>query len=174
LPDGTPLPEVAAILTYLAHAEPGLRRGPTLWIHDWPGFYRWTVFLAVNIYEGVLRRSYTQRYAMPLAQAAPSRARTLPDDIDAVVALAVCQGASQRIHSAFQCLERETAGRAFLLGDRMSPADIFLAMLYAWYNQKPDLPKCTWITTQVATHPVIRPIWKRNFEQFLDFKWHAL
>ena len=86
--NATPLTEVAAILTYLSQAEPTVGQGPNLWIDDVPAFHRWTVFLAVNVYEGILRRSYTSRY--------------------------------------------------------------------------------------FATHPSIRPVWKRNFDRFLDFKWHKL
>lgn len=161
LEDGTHMTEVAAILAHLSYAEPDLRQGPTLWIDNHPLFLKWSVFLSVNVYEAVLRRSYTARYY--------SGATGSPD-----IAASIREAASERIHSAFRCIEEETARHAYLLGDRLSAADIYLAMLYSWFNQKPDLPKCTWITTQVATHPLIRPVWERNFHDRLDFKWHEL
>lgn len=174
LEDGTRLSEVAAILAHLGFAEPLLRSGPNLWIDDHPGFLRWSVFLAVNVYEGVLRQSYTSRYFQSLLKPRGDAPSALPRDIDEIVTASVREAAKQRNHAAFKCIEKETANYEYVLSDRLSPCDIFLAMLYAWHNQKPDLPKCTAITTKVATHPVIRPIWAQNFHDRLDFKWHEL
>ncbi|MEM6939999.1 MAG: glutathione S-transferase family protein [Pseudomonadota bacterium] len=171
LADGTRLTEVAAILAHLSYAEEKTRDGPTLWIDNHPLFLRWAVFLAVNVYEGILRCSYADRYFSEVPgeahlQETEGVAQPIRDGIK--------RAATDRIHAAFQCIEEETRGHQFLLSDRLSPCDIFLAMLYAWHNQKPDLPKCTWITTQVATHSEIRQIWAQNFHDRLDFKWHEL
>lgn len=162
LEDGTRLTEVAAILAHLSFVEPSLRQGPELWIDNHPMFLRWSVFLSVNVYEGILRRSYTDRYFSEVS-----------DESDRVsIEASIRKAARERTHAAFQCIETETSEHKFLLSDRLSPCDIYLAMLYAWFNQRPDLPKCTWITTQVATHPEIGPIWEQNFHDRLDFKWH--
>ena len=59
LPDGTRLSEVAAILAYLSWSEKTIKNGPNLWVDDHPAFLKWSVFLAVNVYEGILRQSYT-------------------------------------------------------------------------------------------------------------------
>ncbi|MEM1235782.1 MAG: glutathione S-transferase family protein [Pseudomonadota bacterium] len=164
LADGTRMTEVAAILAHLSYAEPSFKSGPNLWIDNHPQFLRWAVFLSVNVYEAVLRRSYTERYFSEASGKADGE----------VIAESIRKAAWERVHTAFQCIEAETDGCKFLLGDRLSACDIYLAMLYAWYNQKPDLPKCTWITAQVATHPLIRPIWTKNFHDRLSFKWHDL
>lgn len=174
LADGTRLTEVAAILAHLSCTEPNVRNGPDLWIDNHPSFLRWSVFLAVNVYEGILRNSYTDRYVSQLPIVPDEPGLEKAEHFNALAIERVRDAAKQRLHQAFHCIEYETAGFAFLLGDRLSPCDIFLAMLYAWFNQKPDLPKCTWITTQVATHPKIRPIWAQNFQKSLDFKWHEL
>lgn len=174
LQGGTRMSEVAAILAHLSYAEPAVRNGPNLWIDDHPMFLRWSVFLAVNAYEAILRQSYTSRYFCSLQDSRCETGLGVPADIDERVAVSVRQAAKQRIHEAFQCIEQETSQHEFLLGDRLSPCDIFLAMLYAWHNQKPDLPKCTHVTTRVATHPEIRAIWEQNFHDRLDFKWHEL
>lgn len=168
LSDGTKITEVAAILAHLAVSEPALREGPSLWIDNLPLFLRWSVFLSVNAYEGILRKSYTHRFF--------DRADGdgLPEAADAAIGNAIRRAAAQRVHDAFAFIEQETACHSFLLSERMSPCDIFLAMLYAWHNKRPDLPKSTWITTQVATHPRIREIWRQNFHDRLDFKWHEL
>ncbi len=168
LADGTRITEVAAILAHLAFAEPAFRSGPTLWVDAMPMYLRWSVFLSVNVYEGVLRNSYTHRYYSRIQNDG------LPDDADIGIESAIRRAATQRVHQAFECIEKETSQYNFLLSDRLSPCDVFLAMLYAWHNQRPDLPKCTWITTQVATHPSIREIWRQNFHDRLDFKWHEL
>lgn len=165
LQDGRKITETAAILTHLSEVEPSVANGPNLWIEDRSQFLRWSIFLAVNVYEGILRQSYSDRFFA---------ANSMSDSEKAEVTSAIRQAAKDRVHHAFKCIEAETAGHKFLLGDRLSPCDIFLAMLYAWHNQKPDLPKCTMITTQVATHEDIRPIWKRNFHDRLDFRWHEL
>ncbi|MEM6891481.1 MAG: glutathione S-transferase family protein [Pseudomonadota bacterium] len=164
LGDGTRLTEIAAILAHLSYAETALRNGPKLWIENHPLFLRWCVFLSVNVYEGILRCSYTERYFSQESEGMNA----------SVMSAAVRKAASERVHSAFKCIEAETSGHEFLLSDRMSACDIYLAMLYAWHNQRADLPKCTGVTRHVATHPDIRPIWKQNFHDRLDFKWHEL
>lgn len=173
LEDGTRITETAAILAHLSYAEPSVRQGPVLWIDDHPSFLRWSVFLAVNVYEGILRRSYTDRFFSGIERA-PGDRNEEPNEIDAFITKAIRQAARERVHNAFKCIEAETADHKFLLSDRLSPCDVFLAMLYAWHNRQPDLPKCTWITTEIATHDQIRPIWKQNFHDRLDFKWHQL
>ena len=174
LPDGTHLSEVAAILAYLSWSERTIKNGPNLWVDDHPAFLKWSVFLAVNVYEGILRQSYTGRFVRRFADEPGGLSADLPDDIDERVASNIRLAASDRVHAAFQCIERETSEHEFLLGDRLSACDIFLAMLYAWHTQAPILPKCNHITTQVATHAVIRPIWKQNFHDRMDFEWHKL
>lgn len=160
--DGTVMTELAAILAYLAQAEPGLREGPNLWIDSDPLFLRWCVFLCVNAYEGILRRTYPDRFCVT----------TGDETTDQALITSVCRAAEARTHAAFQCLERQIHEGGFILGARMSACDVLLAMLYAWHNQRPDLPKCTAITAHVARHPVVQPIWHKNFETRLDYKWH--
>lgn len=172
LEDGTRMTEVAAILAFLSNIEPSLSNGPSIWIDNHPLFLRWTVFLAVNVYEGILRQSYTHRYFSRIPESTGEGNPDLSEDIETLMKKAVRKAAEEQIHRAFQCIEKETAEHSYILGNRISACDIFLAMLYAWHNKRPDLPKCTWITTQVATHDVIRPIWKQNFHDRLDFKWH--
>lgn len=174
LEDGTRITEVAAILAHLSYAETSVKHGPHIFVDDHPLFLRWTVFLAVNVYEGILRQSYTERYfsdSNPRPGTSPSN---FVVENKHLIAESICMAASDRIHAAFKCIERESEGHKFLLSNRMSPCDVFLAMLYAWHNKKPDLPKCTWITTQIATDDIIGPIWARNFHDRLDFKWHKL
>lgn len=158
-PDGAVLTECAAILFYLAERHSSLRQGPNLFIDDVARFYRWTSFLATNVYEGILRQSYPERFAVDA---------DIPKD---QLAQAVRAGAKARVHSALGVIEAELADRAFLCGDSLSPADIFLAMLYAWHNPQPDLPRCTAVTSFVANDERITEIWFRNFDHRLDHRW---
>lgn len=142
LEDGTRITETAAILAHLSYAEPTIRHGPDLWVDNHPMFLRWSVFLAVNAYEGILRKSYTNRFFSTLADQ-PGEVSEDRKEIETLIRTSIQQSADERVHSAFKCVERETADHGFLLSDRLSACDVFLAMLYAWHNQKPDLPKCT-------------------------------
>ncbi len=162
-PDGTRMTELAAILLWLERQHPSVGNGPTLHIQDLAAFHRWSVFLAVNIYEGTLRRSYPARY---LSEPCASNAETLNSVRDAAFA---------RNHAAFLVLEQHLAAQNDpshgLCGEGLSPCDIFAAMLYAWHNERPDLPRCADLTHRVANHPQIAPLWQRNFDHRLARKW---
>ncbi len=163
LDDGSAITEVAAILAYLAVSEPAFQRGPVLWIDDLAQLLRWSVFLSVNVNEALLRQTYTERFIAPL-----------PADMADPAAEAVREAANTRIDQALKTIEAATAEHKFLLSDRPTPCDVYLAMLYGWYGPKPDLPKCTWITTQIATNEVIRPLWEKNFQGLMEVEWHDL
>lgn len=161
-PDRQVLTETAAILIWLAQKEPTCHAGPHLWIDDQAAFLRWTVFLSVNNYEGILRQSYPDRYVDP--EKAPG--------IDSVaLQAAVTSAAKKRVHEAFRLIETQLKPNGNLLGSRLSPADIYLAMLYAWHGPVPDLPHCSALTHRIATHATIAPIWFRNFDRRLDYNW---
>jgi glutathione S-transferase len=161
-PQGDTLTEVAAMIIWLAQNEPACRQGPDLWVENDAAFMRWSVFLAVNVYEGILRDSYPQRY-IDLG----SLATVSQDDAE----LALRRAAHKRVHAALRVAEDQCSQKPFLLGIKLSMCDLFLAMLYAWHNEKPDLPNCTAITQAVAQHSVIAPIWHRNFSHRLDKDW---
>ncbi len=160
-PKGEVLTECAAILFYLADKHPCVRGGASLKIENMAHYFRWTSFLASNIYEGVLRCSYPERYASdPLLP---------PQQLNE----AVRRAAAVRVHAAFGVIENELATRRTLCGHALSPADIFLAMLYAWHGPRDDLPCCTSLTERVANDARIAPIWFSNFDHRLDHKWQA-
>ena len=67
-------------------------------------------------------------------------------------------------------LDKELDAGGFLLGARLSVADVYLAMLYAWHpgQRRADL---TALTHRVAAHGLIAPVWQRNFDHRLAIKW---
>ena len=160
-PDGRTVTETAAILFYLAEEHETLRAGPDLFIDDKAAFYRWTVFMVVNIYEGLLRVVYPDRFAV---------SKTEPAD---EVRKAVRRAALARVHEAFGLIENLLENQQGLCGDRLSSADIVCAMLYAWYGPNPQMPNCDALTKSIAQHPVIAPIWRNNFGHRLRYDWVA-
>lgn len=157
LPDGTMMTETGAILIHIADAFPGDGVGPDRGTSEHAVFLRWTVFMSVNIYEGVLRLVYPDRY-------------TTEKDGEA----GVVKAARQRNHEAFLVMEREVQSGNFLCGAKMSGADIYLAMLCAWHDRHDamdDLAGCRALTHRVAGHPVVAPVWQRNFDHRLKTKW---
>lgn len=161
-PDGQVITETAAILAYLDQTEAVCRAGPHLW-NDNPGqFLRWSVFLSVNVYESILRRIYMDRY-IDIADCDEAQAR---DGSDRVARAGIA-----RAHQALCVIEEVLSGQAFLLGDRMSAVDIYLAMVSAWHRRQPDLPNCARLTEKVASHVGIAPIWHKNFGTRLGENW---
>ena len=63
LPDGTPVCESAAILTYLASAYPAAHLAPDAGSAAHARFLQWMVFLSANVYETALRYYYAERYS---------------------------------------------------------------------------------------------------------------
>lgn len=151
-PDGTLVTETGAILIWLAGRHPTL--GPDPWTDDHAIFVRWIVFMSTSLYEGVLRQTYPDRYTAS------------PDGTQDVT-----NAAATRNHEAFLLLEDHLAGRETIVGDGISAADIYLAMLTAWHRNKDDLPNVSTLAKRVADHTAIAPIWQRNFAHFLDRIW---
>lgn len=153
LPDGTVMTETGAILTYLAGAHPDAHLSPAPWSPAYATFLRWMTFLGANIYEGFLRQSY------------PARFTDDPNGLNAVRS-----AAARRINEGFLVLEGELTSAGFLQDD-LSVADIYLSMFFAWRRRTKDLPKCEALTHRIAAHPVIAPVWRRNFDDRLDVTW---
>lgn len=162
--DGKVLTEVAAIICYLAQQEEACADGPHLWLNDYAACLRWSVFMSVNIYEGILRQTYPHRYFDSEAVVDPA--------VKASMVRSVEISAEKRVHQAFLLLEEVIDDGGFLFGPKMSACDVYLAMLYSWHEKRPILSKCGEITRRVATHRLIQPLWVRNFGDDPGEKWH--
>ena len=62
LPDGSAVTELPAILNHLADAHPGCGLAPPPGTAARAQHDRWLAFVHANVYEGVLRFFYTERY----------------------------------------------------------------------------------------------------------------
>jgi len=153
-PDGTMMTESAAILIHLAACHPDSGLGPRPGTSEHARFLRWLVFMSVNLYEGLLHQIYADRFT------------TDPDG-----RAGVAKAAARRLKDSFAILERALEADAFLLGGEMSAADLYLAMLNAWYGAGRGLPRCEALTHRAARHPVIAPVWQRNFDDRLATNW---
>lgn len=146
LPDGSTLTETAAILIHIAACFPDKGLAPLPGTPEHAAFLRWMVFTNVNVYEAVLRRSYPSRYTSD------------PNSIEATQEAAIA-----RMGDALAVLENAIDTGPFLLGETMSVADIYIAMLFVWFRGEIDAPRLTELTAGVRQHPVVGPIWRRHF-----------
>jgi len=153
LPDGTKVTETAAILIHIATRYPGIDVGPEPGTPEAAQLLRWTVFLSVNVYEATVRRIYSELFRS-----------------DQFGGVGVRAAAIRRNDDAFALLDGELETSGFLAGDRMSVADVYLAMLYSWH---PGIPRngCAALTHRVAAHDKVAPIWRRNFDHRQKIKW---
>ncbi len=152
--DGLMMTETAAIIIYLANLHPGDDVAPKVGTKEYAAFLRWVVFLSVNLYEGRLRWAYPERYTN-----------------DENGAAGVQSAALERNAKAFAVIENELQVGNFLLGSRMSVADVYLAMLFAWHRDSTGFPHCEALTHRVAGHPVVAPLWHRNFDHRMTVRW---
>jgi glutathione S-transferase len=115
LPDGTPVCESAAILTYLTSAYPAAHLAPKAGSAAHARFLQWMVFLSANVYETALRYYYAERYSTAGAAAQTGiQERALQDYLRHLEA----------VHEALA---------PYVLGDAFSALDPYLYMLTGWY-----------------------------------------
>ena len=117
LSNGSILTKTAAILIHFTACHPDKGLGPSPGTPAHAAFLRWLIFTNVNIYEAVLRRSYPFRYT------------TDPDAHDATREASIA-----RMAEALAVLEKAIRTGPLLLGDTMSLADIYIAMLFIWFR----------------------------------------
>ncbi|RVD53597.1 MAG: glutathione S-transferase family protein [Mesorhizobium sp.] len=135
LPDGRSVTESAAICILLAERHPRAGLAPAA---DEPAraeFLRWMVFMSSVLYPAVLRLYYAHRYTA-----------------DGEGTKAVKQAAVAEMDRGFAVVDAALRGRDWLVGDKMSLADIYLVMLVAWH---PDVDRAR------AAWPDIERLWAR-------------
>jgi glutathione S-transferase len=148
LPDGSVMTEGAAMLLHLADAFPASRLAPQPGSSARAQHDRWLIFMAVNIYEGELRKAYAERYSD-----------------DAAGAEAVRANADSYVKRHHEILEQAIVG-PFLLGGEMTMADIYLWMLACWMD--PDwlathCPKIAALAAAVGVRPHVASIQAAHF-----------
>ena len=150
LPDGTVVTESLAILLALEGRHPD---AALLSAGNDPGravALRWMALAAGEIYPCVTRYDYPERFIGDPAHA-PSirdRAREMARDI-------------------WRLVEREAAPAPFVLGERFSMADLYLAMFSRWLGDEDwmaaNCPRVDALARAVAARPKAGAAWRRHF-----------
>jgi glutathione S-transferase len=149
LPDGSVMTESAAMMIHLAdaHFEAGL--APDLGTTARAQYLRWIVYLAAAAYPSDLRLFYPERYSTDPTHAASIKAKAsldLAHDFD-VFAAGMGQG-------------------PFILGDKISAADLYAAMLLSWSDDVEGLfakhPRLKLLAQALAENATVRKVWDRN------------
>lgn len=123
LPDGSSMTESAAICILLAERHPEADLAPTANSPGRADFLRWMIFMSSVIYPADLRFYYAHRYT------------TDPGGVEAVKEAAIAE-----MERGFAILDAALEGQDWLIGDRLSLADIYLVMLAAWHPQVEKVP----------------------------------
>ncbi|MFP6771744.1 MAG: glutathione S-transferase C-terminal domain-containing protein [Alphaproteobacteria bacterium] len=104
------------------------------------------VFASVNLYEAVVRSGYPERFTSD------------PEAVGATRTAAVA-----RMGEALAVLEDAIDPVPFILGEEMSLADVYIAMLFTWYRGEIEAPRLAALKDGVTQNPVVAPIWRRHF-----------
>jgi glutathione S-transferase/GST-like protein len=149
LPDGSVMTESAAMMIHLADLHPEAGLSPPVGAPGRARFLRWQLYLATTVYMSDLRLLYPQRYTVKAGEAAGIRAR-----------------AEEMIASEFAIYAEALGQGPFILGSRMSAADIYAAMLCTWtpdmaalFARQPALGR---MYDAVLAHEKVRKVWERN------------
>lgn len=149
LPDGSTMTESAAMMIYLAdaHLEAGL--APALGTPARAQYLRWIVYLAAAAYPSDLRLFYPDRYSTDPTHAASIKAK-----------------ASLDLAHDFELFATQMGQGPFVLGDKISAADLYAAMLLSWSDNVEGLfakhPKLKRLSEAVTENAKVRQVWDRN------------
>lgn len=149
LADGTVMTESAAMIAWLVQRFPGSTLLPAA-DSARALFYRWLVYMSVNIYTPIGIKDFPARWIA-----------------DAAAQEALQAGAIARAQSAWQLMEAELAGTAFLLGDTMTALDVYAAMMSRFTPKRPWMarhcPKITKAALETEKNPVVNEVFTFHF-----------
>lgn len=115
--DGTVVTEGPAILSFIADSHQASGLIPTPGTPARARHDRWTAFFHANVYEGMLRELYADRYVD-----------------DPAAAPAVARAATDYVRKHFVIFERELGAGPYILGAKLQMFDIYLWMLCWWMD----------------------------------------
>jgi glutathione S-transferase len=143
LPDGSSMTESAAICILLAERHPEANLAPAANSPERADFLRWMMFMSSVIYQADLRFFYAHRYTAD------------PGGVDAVK-----QAAISEMDRGFAILDAALESRDWLVGERLSLADIYLVMLVAWHpdvdKARADWPNIERLWSALRAHPLMK------------------
>lgn len=150
LPDGTLMTESAACALYLAEVHPDCGLLPAVGSRERAVVLRWLVYGSAQLYETHLREFFAERYT---------------DDPAGVEA--VRQSERKRFDRLLALVEAALQPGPFLLGERPSLADVYLAMLVGWHSDPARFfagsPRIADVVERVRRRPKLAPLWREHY-----------
>ncbi len=150
LDDGTIVTESAGIVLWIAAHSPEAQLLPAS-DRERALAYRWIVSFATNVYGPIIVGDFPSRWVDGDAAQDSLKAKAL-----------------QRLRDAWIAFETSIEPRPYLLGDRVSALDAYVAMISRWRPGRAWLeehcPKAMASVTVTEAHPVIASVWARNFD----------
>jgi GST-like protein len=153
LPDDDIMTESAAILIWLGDLQPDAGLAPATHSPERAEYLRWMLFLSSNVYP-----TFT-------ISDGPARFHPEPATHNALL-----HHAEERRKALWQLMNRAFQGlpNPYLLGDRMSLLDVYVAMMSHWSPRRDwffeHCPNLAGAVRATEANPVIRAVWQRNFE----------
>ncbi len=149
LDDGTVLTESAGIALWIADRYPEARLLPKA-AGARALAYRWIVSFATNIYGPIIVGDFPERWVDGEAAHASLKAHAL-----------------QRLKDAWLAFEERVEPSPYLLGASIGALDVYAAMISRWRPGRAWLaehcPKAIAAVEAAERHPVVAPVWARNF-----------
>ena len=149
LPDGSVITEGAAMLLHLADAAPKVKLAPEPGSPARAQHDRWLLFLAVNVYEGELRKLRPERYTT-----------------EAGCADSVKHAAFAYVDRHYKLLNDAIDVGPYFFGEEFTVLDIYIWMLAQWMDAdwlSHECPKVERLADAVAARPKVAPIHAFHF-----------
>ena len=149
LPDGSIMTEGAATLLHIADAFPEAGLAPRPGSPGRAQHDRWLIFLAVNVYEGELRKLKPERYTE-----------------DPACGPSVKQAAFSYVNQHYKLLEDAIGDGPYFFGNDFTVLDIDIWMLAQWMDSdwlSSECPRVKALAEAVAARPKIAPVHAYHF-----------
>ena len=148
-PQGAVLTESAGILLWLLQQTPASPLLPSDAVAR-ASLYRWTVFIAANIYSAISVGDFPNRWVEGEEAQKSLKAGTI-----------------KRSHTYWKMLEDSLQPAPYLLGESLSALDVYAAAVTRWRpGRKALAEKCPKLIAAVELaekHPAVARVWSRNF-----------
>ena len=149
LPDNSIMTESAAMMIYLADLHPAAGLAPAINSPLRARYLRWILYFATAVYMANMRMYYPARHSTDVAHASGIKAKAIED-----------------MGRDFDIFAKELGEGPFILGDSLTAADIYVAMLISWAPDVSQLfarhANIKRLYELVAVRPSIAKAWARN------------
>ena len=148
-PTGELMTESAAILIHLADSHPRAGLSPAFDAPERAQFLRWMIYLPAAIYSMYWGVDDASRLADGAEAEAVLKARSL-----------------QRIADCWATMDRQVEPAAYILGDRLSVLDVYVAVISRWEPRRKVFyqvaPKLTDVVRRVDAEPRLQALWAKR------------